>query len=401
MVARTEIHFLDESTFDFGKPEAVELYELFVRAYPSPQTAEMILATSGIDRGHLVLHQPIRSLWLSALESAARSGKTRTLVKRARADGSVAAYFRDLDRLMGPTPSLHEATPYTASHGQWNGRELVTGAQESFLEMSFFRGALRAAASVARLTVSKRTGTFYGSGFLIAPSTLLTNHHVLYDEDGLPAHRVDAWFNYELDESGAPRQVEFYEGETASIQGDATYDWAILKTRTPVSAGAPPLRLRPSRPVAEGDFVYIIQHPEGRTKKIGMHHNQVVRVTPDIVQYLTDTLPGSSGAPVCNERWEVVALHCRGVAPESPGEGAKNEGVHIDRVIQALRERGIEVGYTGGGTGETTPAGEASQRPEPKATSPSVQIAHAVGKGTAIVDFHVGSHSTLNFGGGK
>src|SRR5262249_32174555 len=65
------------------------------------------------------------------------------------------------------------------------------------------------------------------------------------------------------------------------------------------------LSLRPSKPVATGDFVYIIQHPKGRSKKIRLLHNEVVRVTQDRVQYLTDTLPGSSGSPVCNELWQV------------------------------------------------------------------------------------------------
>ncbi len=77
-------------------------------------------------------------------------------------------------------------------------------------------------------------------------------------------------------------------------------------------------------------------------KQIGLLHNQVVNVTENHVQYLTDTLPGSSGAPVCNEHWQVVALHHRGVrAGEDSGTLHKNQGVRIELVREGLIKRGI------------------------------------------------------------
>ena len=68
----------------------------------------------------------------------------------------------------------------------------------------------------------------------------------------------------------------------------------------------------------------------------------MVNVTSDHVQYLTDTLPGSSGSPVCNEFWEVVALHHYGIAGDvAKGILCKNQGIHINRVVEALTARGI------------------------------------------------------------
>jgi V8-like Glu-specific endopeptidase len=91
-----------------------------------------------------------------------------------------------------------------------------------------------------------------------------------------------------------------------------------------------------------GDFVFIVQHPEGGMKKIGLVHNEVVDVTPNRVQYLTDTLPGSSGSPVCNELWQVVALHQDGIKGDiATGSICKNQGIHIDRVVEGLTARGI------------------------------------------------------------
>jgi V8-like Glu-specific endopeptidase len=54
-----------------------------------------------------------------------------------------------------------------------------------------------------------------------------------------------------------------------------------------------------------------------------------------IVKYTTHTLPGSSGAPVFNERWEVVALHARG-GNEVGLRMFANEGILIKKVIGAL-----------------------------------------------------------------
>lgn len=247
--------------------------------------------------------------------------------------------------VLGVPPLIPEAKPIGKTTTPWRGKQLITGNQETFLEIAFLHEGLRIAKSVVRLIVSSHKGAVYsGTGFLIAPNTILTNHHVLHDEgdsNRLMKH-VDIWFNYELDERGRQRRVDAYEGAIETISGDATHDWAIIQSKTPISAEYPLLDLHPSKPVLVGDYVYIIQHPAGKPKKIGLLHNQVVDVTSDRVQYLTDTLPGSSGSPVCNELWQVVALHYRGVEESiDTTTSRKNEGIHIERVVEGLRSRKI------------------------------------------------------------
>jgi V8-like Glu-specific endopeptidase len=48
------------------------------------------------------------------------------------------------------------------------------------------------------------------------------------------------------------------------------------------------------------------------------------------VQYTTDTLPGSSGSPVFNDNWEVVALHHAG------GPLKTNDKVDIRFINEAI-----------------------------------------------------------------
>lgn len=337
----TRSHFLDDNELDWSKPEATELHDLLVRAYGGPQGARLILAKSGVDKHAINFAQAPRDFWLQALETSARAGRLRALVTNARNDPGIAGYHVKLDRLLGAAPAPNEARVDGAI--QWSGKELITGKQETFLDMSFLHEAIGAAASVVRLMTTHRDGkSYFGTGFVIAKDTILTNHHVLHEQSGQPVSQVEIWFNYELDASRKPLAVDDYPGDVTTIVGEAGHDWAIIRSRKPFKSSYLPMSLRPSKPVREGDFVFIVQHPKGQPKKIGLLHNEVVRVTADRVQYLTDTLPGSSGSPVCNEHWEVVALHHRGVEGDGePGLPRKNEGIFIDRVVDGLVSRGV------------------------------------------------------------
>lgn len=106
-------------------------------------------------------------------------------------------------------------------------------------------------------------------------------------------------------------------------------------------------------------WLNLIQHPNGEPKQLGLRENQLVDVLEEFLHYETDTAPGSSGSPVYNDRWEVVALHHSGVwdtnAADQPlaidgkvwredmGEHrikwVANEGVRISRIVANLRRQ--------------------------------------------------------------
>jgi V8-like Glu-specific endopeptidase len=67
----------------------------------------------------------------------------------------------------------------------------------------------------------------------------------------------------------------------------------------------------------------------------------VAFVSAGRVQYLTDTLPGSSGSPVFDTKWNIIALHHSGGWLTEPNAASKhtyyrNEGIAIDRIIEGL-----------------------------------------------------------------
>ncbi len=77
------------------------------------------------------------------------------------------------------------------------------------------------------------------------------------------------------------------------------------------------------------DYLNIIQHPLGREKEIVLRENRLLDLATregdeaqlgPFLHYEGDTEKGSSGSPVLNDQWEVVALHHSGV-PKTDARG--------------------------------------------------------------------------------
>ena len=129
---------------------------------------------------------------------------------------------------------------------------------------------------------------------------------------------------------------------------DAELDFALVAVR-PASRHGAPLRgygfqaadRRGGQARWSAQPVNIIQHPEGRPKEIVIRDNRLIDLLDDrddvpFFHYHADTERGSSGSPVFNDQWEIVALHHPGV----PKTNAKGELVDADgRGDRATRRR--------------------------------------------------------------
>jgi V8-like Glu-specific endopeptidase len=94
--------------------------------------------------------------------------------------------------------------------------------------------------------------------------------------------------------------------------------------------------------------VNIIQHPKGNPLKVVLTQNYVTAAMTDTrVHYLADTDDGSSGAPVLNELWEVVALHHGSKEKQltTPGGGVRlsyeNEGIPMRAILVDFKAKGL------------------------------------------------------------
>jgi V8-like Glu-specific endopeptidase len=292
--------------------------------------------------------------WYSVLtEARAQELLPEMLIAIRRRQPSLG---RRIDELVGEHPVLDPTTGppddlSTPSGTGWKGfgaERLVVEGVDTLLGIAFLTVGIERSRSVCRLTSTFAGGASHGTACLVGPDLLLTNHHVLHDWDNedRPALLVEAWFDYELDPAGATRQLSVVPCESATVVGDREHDWAVVRLASKAPATAAVLNLKGAEPPRPDDYVFIIQHPDGGPKMIGLSHNLVRHVDDDVLQYWTDTKAGSSGSPVFNKRWEVVGLHHRWVdAPEGEGVSFRNQGRRIERVLDGLTAHGIEVGH--------------------------------------------------------
>jgi V8-like Glu-specific endopeptidase len=103
-----------------------------------------------------------------------------------------------------------------------------------------------------------------------------------------------------------------------------------------------------------GDSVIIVQHPKGKQKQIVLSNNEIIKngLFQGVLRYRAESDYGSSGSPVFNTRWKLVALHHAAV-PGSPeisstqnqqtANGAvkpvAQQGIRICRIIEDLRRK--------------------------------------------------------------
>lgn len=241
------------------------------------------------------------------------------------------------------------------------GLERLIG-RNNLTPVAFLEEGVQVSRSVGRITISGPGGG-HGTGFMVSPSLLLTNNHVLRDKEDATRSKVAFAFQDSVD--GSPLVPAVFQLEPLRFfVTDRALDYSLVAV-SPQGAQGEELssfgRLILSEAQGKiliGEYVNIIQHPRGEPKQIALRENQIVDVLERFLHYECDTREGSSGSPVFNDQWEVVALHHSAV-PKTDAEGRPlsvdgavwqpemgeqqlawraNEGVRISRVLRALHE---------------------------------------------------------------
>jgi len=226
--------------------------------------------------------------------------------------------------------------------------ERILGTSD-FLSINFLSRGMQASRAICRLKVRAAVGPdeWYGTGFLVAPNLLVTNHHLIQDEN--QAQLTVANFGFERDTNGLEQKGHNFSLNPSATTGLFYTNQELDITFVGVSAraidGTPltdfgylPLIPRTGKAI-EGEWVTIIQHPGGEPKKIAVRDSQVILPSykdcedcylDKFIHYSTDTSPGSSGSAVLNDQWQVVAVHHKALAAfNEKGEPLAKDGKTI------------------------------------------------------------------------
>ena len=284
-----------------------------------------------------------------------------SLVEQTRdaAPKDIASSSQMRDRLAFLEQSLHDVT---LARGVFE--RIIQG--NDLLDVNYLPRGEIAARSVARIAIVDLSGRQHGwaTGFLIAPRVLITNHHVFPAVDA--ARNSYAQFEAENGVFGAPKNMSafrlrpdelFFTDEGLDFSVIAIERISHTTQKRLEDFGFLPLVGRTGK-VADGEWLSIIQHPNGELKQLGIRENKLIQRTDDVLWYSTDTLGGSSGSPVFNNDWYVVALHHCGIPqrkndviqtvdendydPILDPDGARikwiaNEGVRVSRIVSKLQ----------------------------------------------------------------
>ncbi|HZN35641.1 MAG TPA: DNA/RNA non-specific endonuclease, partial [Pirellulaceae bacterium] len=226
------------------------------------------------------------------------------------------------------------------------GFEVVIG-KSNFLPAAF----LEIGAATSRATCQIRTsgvdfrgrsGSWTGSAFLIGPNLLLTNHHVL--NSPAVARAAQAVFNFQLGSDLRPLTPKSFRLRpdrlfvTSPIQRGLDYTFCWIDGEPNREFGRVVVDRR-AFAIAEDEFANIISHPDGRMKEISIQQNEVQWQDDIVLHYSSDTQPGSSGASVCNNNWQLVALHHASQNSNVPEFQLLNEGIKLSAIAADLERR--------------------------------------------------------------
>jgi hypothetical protein len=351
----------------------LKIFKALMSAFPSRGKLSLLLGTRfGVDYDVLthqdaldveywtVIEQVEAEGWLADLARAAYES-----VPRNPALGALVVEF-GLTSVVGALPQAVQGGGVPPAAGG-PALERMVRERSSLNDVPTFLGSL--AGLEGRVCRIETTGLkARGTGFLVGPDLIMTNHHVV--ADSLPAKPgaggLVCRFDYLVGSDG----VEVRSGRTVGLAADwlvcaqphdpsdvsltangppaaDALDFALLRLAEPVGdlpRKGDPAPDNPARgwigvdrslAAGEGDDIFILQHPDGAPLKLG-----VGRITALFAQGLrmrhdVTTEPGSSGSPVLDRALRLIGLHHVG-DPNAFRNALWNQAVPVANIIAFL-----------------------------------------------------------------
>ena len=249
--------------------------------------------------------------------------------------------------------------------------------KQPYLDVEVFRTRLgEIETQVCRIEIETARGTIYGTGFLLGPDVVITNHHVMdvivsgktpptaavfcFDykrlssgviAEGTTFHLAADWL---IDDS-PPSAVDLLAEPKPGAPRPDELDYTIVRLdgspgTSPVGPKPDPnapkrgwVKVGPPVPLAAESPMLILQHPDSAPLKLALDMSGIIgpNANGTRLKYTVNTEGGSSGAPCFNTDFTLVALHHSGDPNFDPDhKPAYNEGIPMDAILALLTQRG-------------------------------------------------------------
>ena len=361
-----------------------EIWKALTSGYSKRSLQQMLLFRLNVDLDDIVADGPMKDMVFDLLSQAEKEGWTTDLVREGYLYNP-----RNFDLLkvyekyhLAPAVSVQSGDDQKVREAQL--RQVQPMAGDGFEKT--IKGRLpgfdfgvwceRMALIEGRVCKVEIGGNAAGTGFLVGPDAVMTNYHVLREvlKGGTAAATVTCRFDYKVLSDGSRLEGVSVKLHPTNWNLDFSPPSAAEETRTP---DVPPPTLEeldyalvrlerrlgdePSAPKGgEGGPkrgwltlpsdapvflpkapLMIAQHPDGKPLKLAIDTESVIGVNTNRtrVRYATNTEAGSSGSPVFDLDWKLVALHHLG-DPAYDHPAAYNQGVPIDKIRDRLAKTG-------------------------------------------------------------
>jgi hypothetical protein len=363
-----------------------EIWKALYTGYSRKSLEQMLKFRLNIDLDTIVAEGPVRDMVFDLLSQSEREGWTTDLIREAyRYNPRNPDLLRVYEKYgLAPAVSAQQSgavVPEVRSLSE--GLEKTIKARLPAFDFAVFREKM--ALVEGRVCRVELNGNAAGTGFLVGPDTVLTNYHVLEGvlKGTTPAAAVTCRFDYKVlaDKSRvdgaavglhptgwkvdasppAPAELTRTPDNPPPTPDELDYALVRLTRRFGEEPAAPkggaeaPRRGWLAFPALAPAFVskmplMIAQHPDGMPLKLAVDTESVIGVNANHtrVRYATNTEAGSSGSPVFDLDWNLVALHHLG-DPAYDHPPAYNQGVPIDKIRARIASTGraAAVGDTG------------------------------------------------------
>ncbi|HUR79467.1 MAG TPA: trypsin-like peptidase domain-containing protein [Thermoanaerobaculia bacterium] len=306
-------------------------------------------------------------------------GDTSTdILRRVLIEANTKGWLPDLVKAIGAeNPSDSDLVDFAARHygrgvtAPRNDLERIVIASNQFLDIARVLSRLgQIYRQVCRVSFGGGADP-QGSGFLVGPSVVATNFHVMervinggvdpknvraqFDYAVLPDGTIDNGTRVELADDWLIDSSPYVQKDVDGTGDEPTaeqLDYALIRLRRPIgdepigekpTADAPPrgwMKLDEHGPVPAADTpVYIVQHPDGDPMKLAWETRSVIglNVAGTRLRHRTNTEHGSSGSPTFDANFALIALH-NGGDPKSV-TAKFNQGIPIGLIVDLLKKR--------------------------------------------------------------